>query len=96
MPRFRLTRKAVDDLRSIGRYTQQTWGTQQRTRYLTQLDQRFAALAETPEMGRSCGEVRPGYRKFPEGRHVIFYRTTADGIEIVRILHEAMDLRRHL
>ncbi len=96
MSGFRLTRKAAADLRSIGRYTQQTWGVRQRTRYLTQLDQRFAALAEQPSLGRPCDEVRAGYRRFHEGRHLIFDREGADGIEIVRVLHDTMDIGRRL
>lgn len=96
MATFRLTRKARDDLRSIGRYTQRTWGTGQRNRYLTQLDNRFACLAESPTMGRACDEIRPGYRKYHEGRPLIFYLSGAEGITVVRVLHDSMDVERHL
>jgi toxin ParE1/3/4 len=34
MPRFVLTNAAKADLKAIGRYTQVTWGRDQRTRYL--------------------------------------------------------------
>ena len=40
-------------------------------------------------------DVRPGYRAFHEGRHLIFYREAGDQIEIIRILHDRMDFRRH-
>jgi toxin ParE1/3/4 len=30
------------------------------------------------------------------GAHVLFYRLIADGIDIVRILHERMDYHRHI
>jgi len=41
----------------------------------------------------SCDEIRPGYRKFPRGSHVIFYRSATDCmIEIVRVLHRSMDI----
>jgi toxin ParE1/3/4 len=96
MSSFRLTRKAREDLKSIARYTQQTWGRKQRNKYLTLLDKRFSALAETRTLGHTCDEIRPGYRKFHEGRHIIYYRAAADGIEIVRILHASMDVERHL
>ena len=34
----------------------------------------------------------PGYRKFPEGSHVIFYKPgTTAVIEVIRILHRSMD-----
>jgi toxin ParE1/3/4 len=40
--------------------------------------------------------VRPDYRKYPSGSHVLFYRLTDDGIDVVRILHERMDYERHI
>jgi toxin ParE1/3/4 len=60
MATFRLTRKAREDLKSIARYTQKTWGVTQRNKYLTQLDKRFAVLADTSTLGRSCDAIRPG------------------------------------
>jgi toxin ParE1/3/4 len=97
MPMFSLTKQALDDLRDIGRYTQARWGREQRRAYLSLLDGYFRALAENPSQGQRCDEIRPGYRKFLAGRHVIYYRVqTADAIEIVRVLHERMDVETHL
>lgn len=97
MPSFHLTEQAKKDLKSIARYTQETWGRIQRNKYLAALDKRFHRLAETPELGRPCDEIREGYRKLYEGRHVIFYRSVAaDEIEIVRVLHGSMDIESHL
>jgi toxin ParE1/3/4 len=54
-------------------------------------------LAENSSQGQRCDEIRTGYRKFPSGRHVIFYRSLETGaIEIVRVLHERMDMETHL
>jgi toxin ParE1/3/4 len=39
--------------------------------------------------------VRAGYRKYPGGSHVLFYRPATDGVDIVRILHQQMDFDRH-
>ena len=46
MAGFRLFAKAVEDLKSIGRYTQQEWGRDQRNKYLSMLDiaRKFALL----------------------------------------------------
>jgi toxin ParE1/3/4 len=92
---FRLTTLALDDLKSIGRYTQKTWGQTQRQLYLSKLDTGFHLLAKEPNLGKECDHIRKGYRKYPLGRHVIFYRITIDGIEIIRILHDSMDLEAH-
>ena len=47
MPRFVLTEAAKADLKAIGRYTQATWGRDQRTRYLTLLDAAFVPWRTT-------------------------------------------------
>jgi toxin ParE1/3/4 len=42
---FQLTEKAIEDLRSIGRYTQKNWGRDQRNKYLAKLDDSFHTIA---------------------------------------------------
>lgn len=97
MKSFDLTRSAQADLKSIARFTQGRWGVRQRNTYLKEVDQVFRALAKNPEMGRACDEVREGYRKFPHGSHVIYYKMhDADLLLIVRILHAMMDVDSHL
>ena len=44
-------------------------------------------------MGRACDDIREGYRKFPHGGHVIYYRQSGEEeLLIVRILHMTMDV----
>lgn len=87
----------MDDLLSIGRYTRKEWGKAQQIRYLTQLDCAFHDLADKPGLGRACDDIREDYFKYGVGKHVIFYRHTGkDQIEIVRILHDRMDIEQHL
>jgi toxin ParE1/3/4 len=93
MANFILTGRAKDDLKDIARFTQKRWGKEQRNKYLQILDNSFQQLAGNPSMGRECREIRSGYYKFPTGSHVIFYRRITDRpIEIVRVLHESMDV----
>jgi len=49
---FRITPRAVQDLRNIARYTLQNWGRKQRDVYLRAIDKRFSWLAENPSLGR--------------------------------------------
>lgn len=93
---FFLTQKAKADLKDIARYTQKTWGIAQRNIYLTQIDSTFHNLAINPKMGFSCDYIRAGYFKFRVGKHFIFYRIADSDIEIVRILHERMDIETRL
>ncbi|MBL8949126.1 MAG: type II toxin-antitoxin system RelE/ParE family toxin [Myxococcaceae bacterium] len=96
MPALRLTRAARRDLVDIGAFTLDRWGDAQLEKYLRQLDARLHAIARHPEHGRPCDEVRPGLMKVREGRHVIFYRSKNQRVEVVRVLHASMDPSRHL
>jgi len=97
MPSFRLTKKAREDLIGISRYTEITWGRNQRRFYLKQLDAAFHALAVNPDLGRRCNEIRQGYFKYRQDSHVIFYRLGLEStIEIIRVLHKRMDSGLHL
>ena len=87
---------ARDDLRAIARQTEQEWGAAQRRRYLDALKHRLAGLRAHPALGGSRDELGRGYRSVPIGRHVVFYKETADSIEIIRVLHASMDVHRHL
>jgi len=97
MRAFVLTNRAEYDLKEIGRYTQKTWGRDQRDIYLRMLDLSFHQLAANPLIGTDCSEIRSGYLKFNAGSHVIFYRQKlGDLIEIIRILHGRMDIEARL
>ncbi|WP_066018157.1 type II toxin-antitoxin system RelE/ParE family toxin [Endozoicomonas atrinae] len=97
MNTFELTRKAVSDLKDIARYIIKRWGRLQRNHYLKQLDDTFHRLAESPMTGKPCDNIRPGYRKFPQGSHIVFYRQIGlTHIQVVRILHKSMDVEQHL
>lgn len=96
MTAFRLSNKAIEDLRSIGRYTQQTWGIEQRNKYLAKIDACFHTIAREPHIGTACDNIRKGYRKFHVGRHLVFYRQTRTCVEIIRILHDRMDVETHM
>ena len=97
MPGFTLTKRAKADLKEIAHYTQCQWGRDQRDKYLAMLDSCFHQLAATPFIGKDCSHIRSGYRKNTAGSHVIFYRqTSADVIEIVRVLHGSMDIETRL
>jgi len=87
----RITPRAREDLKNIGRYTEQTWGKPQRNLYLKRLETRFKWLAASPLLGRHRTEVCEGYYSFPEGQHVVFYLIGRETIDIIGIPHKDMD-----
>jgi toxin ParE1/3/4 len=96
MAHFSLRPRAIADLEDIWDYSTETWGTVQAERYLRLINDSFRKIADNPGIGRPCDAIREGYRKRSVGRHVIFYRTAEGGVDVVRILHERMDMDRHL
>lgn len=96
MSPVRLTPRALEDLRSIGHYTQKSWGKDQRNRYLEALDARFSWLAAHPDLGRQRSDIAPGYRCFAQGQHLIFYVMRPGGIDVIGIPHQSMDIRAHI
>ncbi len=96
MTRYRLTPAAKSDLKSIWTYTEDRWGTAQADHYLSELTLGIEMLVGAPEMGPTRDEIRKGYRSLWREHHVIFYRVTRARVEVVRILHQSMDVSRHL
>jgi|SRR5450755_2219898 len=95
MAKYRLSRLAESDLLDIATYTLRTWGQDQAIRYVDGLEACCRKLADNPALGRACDYVRPGLRRIENGRHVLFYRITADGVLVSRILHQRMLPERH-
>jgi toxin ParE1/3/4 len=95
MTRYVLSPRARRDIDEIWDYTAKLWGAKQAENYLRQLQAAIKLIAANPALGRSCDNVRRGYRKFPAGSHMLFYRAEKSGVEIVRILHARMDVDRH-
>jgi toxin ParE1/3/4 len=92
-----LTPRARRDLSEIWDYSAEQWGTAQADRYIRLIASACTELATGRIKGRSAEAIRPGYFRQTVGSHVLFYRARKrGGIEIVRILHQRLDVERHL
>ncbi|MGE0668444.1 MAG: type II toxin-antitoxin system RelE/ParE family toxin [Sphingomonadales bacterium] len=96
MKQLKLSRRAKRHLADIASYTVSVWGAAQAVRYLTKLDDTIFMLRHDPHAGVLSSNIRRGCRAFPSGEHVIFYRVHGNTLQIVGILHEKMDPKRHL
>ena len=95
--------RARRDITDVLRYTSDRWGTAQALEYRALIEEALVAIANDPHRGRSRVDVRPGILAFHirqrgrPARHIVFYRLGAEGtVELVRVLHDAMDFERHL
>jgi len=96
MAEYRLSPSAQRDLDAIFDYTVAHWGLPQALRYTDLIEAACAELAEAPQQAQGCANIRPGYRRRGVDQYVIYFRPTSYGIAVVRILHQRMDVTRHL
>ncbi len=96
MAAYSLSPKAAADLDEIHEYTILNFGLEQARAYLLGLHERFQTLADNPSRGRSADQLAPMLRRDEVQSHIVFYLPNAEGVLIVRVLHESMDVLRHL
>jgi len=89
---YSLRALALQDLEEIWLYTYEKWGPEQADSYLNHLFSRFTWLAENPLIGKARNDIKSGYYCFPEGMHLVFYTISDNGIDIIGIPHQSMDV----
>lgn len=97
MAKFKLTNKAVEDLANIWDYTFEKWSEQQADYYYEKLIQNCEEIANNPSIGKTYDGITQNLFGIKADRHIIFYRLVEeDYIEITRILHGMMDLKKRI
>jgi toxin ParE1/3/4 len=97
MASYKLTNKAVEDLTNIWEYTYEEWFEQQADRYYNLLLTKCQEIANQPELGKSYEEIKNDLLGLKAEKHIIFYRNQKNKpIEVIRILHERMDLKNRI
>ena len=96
MPRILKQAQAEQDLVEIWLYTFNEWGEYQADKYLDELDAAIRLLAEQPLSCRERTELNPPVRIHRHAHHLIAYLALEDGINVVRVLHENMDVDSHM
>ncbi len=97
MASFRLSNKAVKDLAEIWNYTLDNWSENQADHYYQMLLDNCQGIATGRVIGKSYDGILKSLLGIRAGKHIIFYRKIAsDTVEIIRILHEQMDLRSRI
>lgn len=87
---------AKNDLKEIYQYGLRQWGQSQSESYLSTIKKQFWLLTQQPLMGTERPELLPDTRSLPIESHILFYRVTANRVEIIRVLQGRQDPQRHL
>lgn len=95
MGKYKLSNRALEDLAEIWDYTFDEWSEQQADKYYELILASCQDLANNPEFGKKYEIGIQGVFGYKSNRHIIFFIELRKGeIEIVRILHEMMDLKK--
>lgn len=96
MPLILKRAQAERDLLDIWVHTFGEWGELQADQYLEDLGQAMQLLAEQPLMCRERVEFSPSVRIHRHAHHLIVYLAVSGGINVIRVLHQSMDVSGHL
>ena len=97
MAKYFLTNKAIEDLSAIWEYTYEVWSESQADKYYLLLTGSFREIVQNPGRGRNYDEIGESILGLRVGKHVVFYRIVKPSdIEILRILHQRMDLKNKI
>jgi toxin ParE1/3/4 len=89
---------AIGNSRSAGYFQlhPSTWGEEQEDRYLKGLWSKLAEIQSSPKSCRLRNDLAKGCCSTRHEKHVIFFSVKGQTLQVIRILHGAMDFNRHL
>jgi toxin ParE1/3/4 len=82
---------AFADMRRVSAETRARWRDAQAAAYSANLRDDIKSLCAFPLRFPEFKGRHPGLRRMNSGRHAVFFLASSDLIEVVRVLHTAMD-----
>ena len=97
MAEYIISEKALEDLNTIWIYTAENWSVEQANRYYNLIVDEIEQVSENFETTKDFGNVRKNYKNSKVKSHLVFYKKTENTeLEVVRILHEKMDIKNRI
>lgn len=95
---YKISKLASQDFENIWLYTFENWSLEQADRYFNLIMNEIEFLTQNPDSGNDFSFVRKGYFRSKIKSHFIFYRIDKKNeiLEVIRILHQRMDLENRL
>jgi len=92
-----ISEKALEDINNIWVYTAENWSVEQADRYYNLIIDEIEYIVDNLDMAREFGEIRKSYSYSKVKSHLIFFKKhITDEVEVVRVLHERMDIENRL
>jgi len=90
---YAIKRAALADLKDIARYTRKTWGRDQESIYIKSIFDCFERIFKRETFNVDFSHIKSGFFKCKINHHLVFFQWLDDGRpEIIRVLHEEMDI----
>ena len=97
MPEYIISEKALEDINTIWIYTAENWSVEQADRYYNLIIDEIEYIVDNLDMARDFGNIRKSYKYSKVKSHLIFFKKDkSNEIEVVRVLHERMDIENRL
>lgn len=97
MAEYIISEKALEDLNNIWIYTAENWSVDQANRYYNSIVDEIEYVSDNFETANDFGNVKKNYKYSKVKSHLMFYKKTENTVmEVVRILHERMDIRNRI
>lgn len=97
MPNYTISEKALEGINAIWVYTAQNWSVEQANRYYNLIFDEIEFISNNFEMAQDFGKLRKSYRYSKIKSHLIFFKKNKfNEIEVIRVLHERMDIENRL
>ena len=92
-----MRQKAINDLNDIWDYTFEKWSEKQADKYYATIKFACKGIGENRDAGKEYDGISKDILGLNVEKHIIFYKSISeDRIEVVRILHERMDLKNRI
>lgn len=90
--KYRISATTIEDLDGIWEYTFINWSKDQADRYHNLQMNEIEFVAENRSSGKSMDHIKEGYFVTYVKSHMIFFKRNEGIVEVIRILHQKMDV----
>lgn len=96
--KYKISKQAEIDLKNIWLYTFEKWSLKQADYYFDLIMDEIEYISKNPKTGKDYTDIMEGYYRSKVKSHFVFYKINLkeDQIEIIRILHQQMDIDSHI
>ena len=97
MSQYVISEKALQDINNLWIYTAENSSVAQVNRYYNLIFDEIEYIINNFDMARDCGKILKSYKYSKVKSHLIFFKKDKmNEIEVVRVLHEKMDVESRL